>query len=276
MNSKIQCKQLMICVATMTCLITAALSHADTVKVFLLAGQSNMVGQAREKDLPEHLKQPQNDVLFFYNYKNTSSGVVPLAPGSGNQFGPELTFGRTLADTLPAEKYAIIKFAVNGSNLFNHWKPVNDNRGVYYKRFQVVVQEGLDALKAAGHTPQIVGMLWTQGEADGLANRTTEQYQQDLTEFIADVRNRYGKDLPFLFNRLAEGQRQLSDEQRQSIRAAQEAVAAADPNAWLIETDGLKQTDTVHFNAEGQIELGTRFAKTWLDHAKGSPQKDNE
>lgn len=268
MNLEIRIYRLFLCALMVTCLMFANVTNADTIKVFLLAGQSNMVGQAKQKDLPENLQQPQNDVLLLSNYKNKSSGLVPLAPGSGNQFGPEVTFGRTMADALPKEKFAIIKFAVNGSNLYNHWKPTNDNRGAYYKRFQVVVQNGLDALEKAGHTPQIVGFLWTQGEADAMAKRTTEQYQQDLTEFIADVRKRYGKDLPFLFNRLSTGQRAIPADQRQAICDAQDAVAAADPMAWLIKTDGLKQTDTIHFNAEGQMELGIRFAQAYLEHQK--------
>lgn len=252
-------------ITMLVCLIAVTSSHADTVKVFLLAGQSNMVGQARQADLPENMQQPQDDVLFFYNYKSKASGLTKLGPGSGNQFGPEITFGRTVADGMPDEKFAIIKFAVNGSNLYNHWKPTDDNRGAFYKRFVKVVEEGLTALKEAGHTPQIVGMLWAQGEADAMAKRTTEQYQEDLIAFIADVRQRYGNDLPFFFNSLSDGQRQIPAEQRQAIRAAQEAVAAADSKAYLIATDGLKQTDTVHWNAQGQIELGIRYGNAYLE-----------
>lgn len=257
-------QRLILGMAMMVCQIAVTSSHADTIKVFLLAGQSNMVGQAREAELPENLQQPQNDVLFFYNYKNKFSGLTKLGPGSGNQFGPEITFGRTIADGKPDEKFAIIKFAVNGSNLYNHWKPTDDNRGAFYKRFQKVVQEGLTALKEAGHTPVIVGMLWAQGEADALAKRTTQEYQEDLNAFVADVRQRYGQDILFFFNSLSEGQRQIPPEQRQAICAAQEAVAAADSKAYLIATDGLKQSDAVHWNAQGQMELGIRYAKAYL------------
>lgn len=247
-----------------------AVAPADVVKVFLLGGQSNMVGQALTTGLPSALQSPQDDVLFYYRYKGNVTPLTTLRPNNGgpnaNGFGPEITFGRTIADAFPDEHFALIKMGGNGTSLYSSWDPTPEGpaQGTTYVAFQNTVTDGLNALIAAGHTPQIVGMLWTQGEADGLADRTTAQYQAELAEFIADIRTRYGENLPFFLNRLSTGQRQLSIAQLTQIRTAQENVASADPFTYLIDADGLSQGDTVHFNAAGQMQLGERFGHAYI------------
>jgi len=58
------------------------------VQVFLLAGQSNMLGQeTKTSELPIELQSPQNDVLFYY-----SSALETLRPGTSKDFGPEVTY----------------------------------------------------------------------------------------------------------------------------------------------------------------------------------------
>jgi hypothetical protein len=73
------------------------------------------------------------------------------------------------------------------------------------------VADGLAALTTAGHTYEIIGMLWTQGERDARIGRTTAEYEADLIEFIADIRTRYGANLPFFLNRLSTGQTDIPD-----------------------------------------------------------------
>ncbi|MCB0221709.1 MAG: hypothetical protein KDH09_18575, partial [Chrysiogenetes bacterium] len=67
--------------------------------VYILAGQSNMEGRAHRKDLPQELARPRPDILYF-----CGDTWEPLAPGGSRKppspdgFGPEITFGRTLAN----------------------------------------------------------------------------------------------------------------------------------------------------------------------------------
>ena len=99
--------------------ITHRCAIADEVtRVFLFAGQSNMVGSdanaERIDDYPDFkgLKEPQSDVLFSYilgNGDEASKGWIPLKPlGS---FGPEVTFARRVKQQAPFP-IAIIKSAV--------------------------------------------------------------------------------------------------------------------------------------------------------------------
>ena len=124
---------------------------------------------------------------------------------------------------------------------------------------------GLAALTHAGHTYQVVGMLWAQGERDAKAGQTAAGYQEDLNAFIADVRTRYGTNLPFFLSRLSIDQTDMSPAELAEIRAAQQGVAADDPSAYLINTDALTlKADRLHFDANGQLALGQAFAQAYL------------
>ena len=97
--------------------ITKADSDTKTLRVFIFAGQSNMVGSdstvADIKRFPPFagLDQPQDKVLFSYNIgreeKLTSNGWVALQPVDG-VVGPELSFASRVSQETGAP-IAIIK-----------------------------------------------------------------------------------------------------------------------------------------------------------------------
>jgi hypothetical protein len=230
---------------------------ATQYKVFLLGGQSNMDGRAAPSSLPAPLQSPQPDVRLYEDWT-----LGALQPDS-DEFGPEVTFGRSIADAFPGDEFAIIKHAKGGKSLDVDWDP---NDGSTYSDFRTQVTKGKEKLEEGGNSTEIVGMLWTQGERDAKLDRTTAQYQADLTEFIADVRTEYGADLPFFLSQLSVLQTDISEEQLGEIRLAQANVAAGDSNAYLINTDsfGVKSTDNLHFNAAGQQSLGQAFATSYV------------
>ena len=236
-------------------LIVPMAAHADHYKVFLFGGQSNMDGRAKPDHLPESYQQPQKDVLFSHN-----KYFGPLKPNPG--FGPELSFGRTVADAFPDSRFVMIKYAAGGTDLYEDWA-VPD--GKEYVRFQSRVKAGLNALEKAGHTYQIAGMVWVQGESDAVEGRTTEQYEEDLNNFIATMRSNYGKDLPFFFNRLGTNQKRLRGEPFNQISTAQENVAESDDKAYIVLVDDLGMKDGVHFDARGTLTLGERLANAYVN-----------
>jgi Carbohydrate esterase, sialic acid-specific acetylesterase len=225
-------------------------------KVFLLGGQSNMLGRAPSSGLPTspvNFQLPQADVLFYYG-----STLTTLRPGSGRElteFGPEVTFGRAIADAMPSENIAIIKYAAGGTALYNDWAP---GTGGNYTAFRNTVTSGLAALQAAGHTSEIVGMLWHQGESDAIEKQQA-LYQSNLTAFIADVRSRYGANLPFLI-----GEIRRSSAPFDTVADAQIAVADADAKAVFVPANDLSFSDLYHFDAPSQVTLGQRFANAFL------------
>ncbi len=183
--------------------------------------------------------------------------------------------GRGLADGLAdgvTTQVAIIKYARGATNLYENWKAGGDNTttgdGAAYQSFQISVDEGLAALAAKYPNAiiEIEGMLWVQGEWDALELSNAQNYETNLTNFIADIRLTYGTDLPFVISRLSSGQTYINATSLATVQAAQDAVAAADPLASVFNTDtfGLFN-DNLHFNEEGQQDIGDAASVQLLD-----------
>ena len=243
------------------------------IKVYLLAGQSNMVGSGTPKtDLPAALRIPQPDVEFYNAYGPgplQQNAWVLLQPGSTFDFGLELTFGRTMADLFPRERIALVKCAAGNTNLDVDWNP---DSGPWYPHLKETVAAGLRALTDRGDTYEIAGMVWMQGESDSAFANMAPKYKLNLTRFIARARRDFDvPDMPFVIGRIYLGVGSSAHEA--TIRAAQVAVANGDKHATWVNLDGLSQQPVgVEFNGPGTIEMGKRFAKAMQRlHKQASP-----
>jgi hypothetical protein len=104
-------------------LASQALQAADKpLKVFILAGQSNMVGWGDSTKLPADLRNGNDRVLMFENGK--WQPLKPIRKAQANQerlgmteftFGPEIAFGHEMAKAWPEATIGIIKFAIRGN-----------------------------------------------------------------------------------------------------------------------------------------------------------------
>ncbi len=248
--------------------------RADHYEVFVVAGQSNCDGRGKASELTGPLAKwakPQDDVRIAYSCSKlrgavlTSDGFKPLrsgwsvAPGKNKPtklpsgtFGPELAFGRGMADHLKDKKVAIIKFAEGGTSLAKDWNPEVKDR--LYPAFLDFTKKSLKALKDQGHTYTLRGMIWHQGESD--ATLTGEEYQKLLTAFIGRVRTDLETpDLPFGIGEV------FDNGKRDTVRGAQKATAEKVKGAFFVTAEKLKTFDGgTHFDAASQIELGERFA----------------
>jgi len=99
--------------------ITAA---EEPLKVFILAGQSNMVGWGNSKELPDALRTGDDRVLMFENGK--WQPLKPFRKATKNQekfgmtefsFGPEIAFAHEISKAWPDERIGIIKLAAKCS-----------------------------------------------------------------------------------------------------------------------------------------------------------------
>lgn len=247
-------------------------SPVTKVRIVLQGGQSNSDGRAAVSGLPVELQAPQSDVDFYYRVEGGVGTLTTLRPGlsESSQFGPEVMLGRRLANIYAEEagtRVAIIKYANGGTNLYSQWKAggnaTTSGDGPEYVTFQQTVTSGLAAL--AAKYPQAVleldSMVWMQGESDATAS-AAGLYQQNLTNFIADIRATFGASLPFVIGRLSSQQTSIAATYLNQIRAAQDAVAAADPRTSAISTDGFGMNgDNLHFSASGQQSMGKAFAE---------------
>jgi len=275
-------------VTTAVFLLATGSAWTDEVRVFLVAGQSNAVGcNSDAGKLPPELYTPQPDVLFWFEEgpwgsvhdpvrRIRSDAWLPLQfqsdPDYGtfgwydDGFGPEIRLGRTLADHLTAD-VAVLKFAINATSLAGDWDP--DTSGSLYQQMLDILDEALTVLASQGHTTVLASAFWMQGEWDALYGSYAAAYQSNLTAFITELRADCGNPtLPFVIGRLCAGIEEcpyFTFPYLDTVRAAQQAVAASVPNAAMVDTDDLPlNTDFLHFTAEGQLKLGARFAQAYL------------
>ena len=229
-----------------------ALAKERPLKVFILAGQSNMVGAAANvSDLPEDLKGDQKMALFFDGIK---WGV--LAPGKTEMmgFGPEISFSLKLSTELK-EPVGIIKHSVAGSNLAHHWSPAN-SKSLYTKLSKKV--------KAAQQMRRIemVGMIWMQGESDSRDKNMAEDYSKNLADFIQTLRKDFKSPaMFFVAGRVNPPKDRFPHVD--IVRKAQEECKM--PGFAFVDCDTLEKTrDRLHYNTRGLVDMGHRFADAML------------
>ena len=267
---------LLSCLALGLAVLPASAEH---YLVYLIGGQSNGGGRADASQLPPALAAPQKDVRFYWHrtQKTENGGHVPedqwtdLAPGAGHgvtkpvypkEFGPEISFGRALADAHPKERIALIKYTHGGTSLSANWS----ENGPMYKTFVATTRAALAALKTAGHTYELRGMIWQQGENDA-ASPAAAAYQANLTNLISRVRKDLFEDkpLPFVIGGLSDSQNpaiKTPGSGWNTVRKAQEAVAKTVPKTGFANSDGFatRPGEAIHFNHEGQLALGRAHA----------------
>ncbi len=124
---------LLFFVASIAWTLVAAVSHAEeaaTVKVFILAGQSNMVGQAPNELINHQATAPATKELFAHLRKDDQwierddvfikfgerTGGLTIGYGAPNRVGPELEFGTVMGNHFE-EPVLLIKTAWGGHSL---------------------------------------------------------------------------------------------------------------------------------------------------------------
>jgi hypothetical protein len=251
------------------------------VIVYLVGGQSNADGYGNTSQLPAALRAPQPDIDFYHGNGGGFSTLpanqwIRLQPGSGSMkanagnFGPELNFGIEIHQALGAQtaRIAVVKRARGGSSLNTDWLPggnaTTKGDGPDYQAFQTTVNNALASLKTLypGVAVQLEGMVWHQGEADAASPASANAYKANLTRFIADIRATYGKDLKFGIVQLSNNQTQLKPTHLATVKAAQAAVATADPRNYLVTTDDLpmRGSSKIHLGTPGNLAIGSRLA----------------
>ncbi len=249
-------------------LLTLPSLAATPIKVFLLAGQSNMSGWTSANGMPAMYNSPQANVLIYADgeidgskKKKWLNNGLDFGHATG-WFGPELVFGKTLSDSMPGAKIALIKYSVGSTYLATQWRPPSSGGtvGANYNAMIATVTSGLAALDPQ-YTPEWAGMLWMQGEFDGGNQSYANEYQTNLTNFVKDVRAKLKvADLPFIIGMIdSVGTWPYNG----TIRTAERNVAKNLPNVGLVDTKDF-DTDNTHYKLNGMIALGKGFALNYL------------
>lgn len=249
------CDALLICVA--------GTLQAETVDMYLVAGQSNADGRAEKKNLPVKLQAPQKGIKIFANGK-----WQDLQPGLNhgsncNWFGPEVTFGLTLKRAYPKRKIVLVKYAVGSTCLGEQWCAPDSsgkNAGPKYVLFMKAIKDAIASLPPKTKV-NIRGMIWMQGETDAWFKNPAraKAYKKNLTAFVRSVRKNIKQpELPFVIGRITKNWRHSA-----IVRPAQEKVNKKVPYTAMVNTDDLPlKSDGAHYNAVGQQKLGKRMGSS--------------
>ena len=272
----------------------------DTIKVFYLGGQSNMEGYGYNSDLPPSLKKEFKDVYIFHgnsvsdDKKNGGLGIwETLKPGHGinfssdatknnlsNRFGIELSFVKKLKELYPNDQIALIKYARGGTSIdtlaagrFGSWDA--DYRGInginQYDHFLTTIKNALNTkdINGDGREDYLVpsGILWMQGESDaGYNEEVANKYYYNLKRLMELMRaNFHSDDLPVVIGKISDSWDDKDGkvwDYCELVQYAQEKYVKHDINAGIIRnTKYYKYSDTWHYDSNGYIDLGERFAE---------------
>lgn len=204
------------------------------LKVFLLAGQSNMQGQGvvdldhpehynggrgtlnqmlsdeKHKDLLKHAVdsdgnwRTRSDVGVRYRTETTikAGGLSIGFTGYDGQhhIGPEFQMGHVLGEHFDSP-VLLVKTAWGGKSLHKDFRPpsAEGDTGPYYHQ---MIREYREAIsKIPSEFPQwkdlsieLCGVVWFQGWNDMVDQQATAEYEQNLTHLIKDLRADLGQN----------------------------------------------------------------------------------
>ncbi len=270
------------------------------VDVYLLGGQSNMQGVGKIADLPKSIPE-KIPHAFYWN----GSEFEPLVLGETKvstrvgEFGPEIGFAFEIASS--NHPVYLIKYHASGMPLHHGWNgdkwlggsPAPGRRNFYpgetstdpsigtlYANMLKQFQAGVAQLQKQGMTPNLKGVLWMQGEQDSKQEESATSYAFSLRRLrkriAEDMKTKL--DLPLVFGQVLPHDPPLD---RFKFRnAIREQMAACDShsgkpesmvNTIMVSTDGFPLLqDTVHYDAQGQWQLGKAFAEAMkrMEHTR--------
>jgi len=248
------------------CFFLSSTLHAKEL-VFLLAGQSNMVGQGTTSELASQYHHDPKNVSFYFNGYKTSLSRF-------KHFGPEIGFAHEMARRYPLAKIKLIKFAVGGTSMFA-WHPEwnaakanstrNASAGALFKKLIKTAKIPFDEENSV-----FAGVLWMQGEQDAKYPIAAKHYASNLNSFVSALRHELkAPRVAFLMGKVNPPISLFP-----SIKAVQSAQNLAQRrirNSYLIKTADLgKRNDLLHYNTKGQLELGKRFARVFANSGESN------
>ncbi len=258
-----------------------AQEESAAVRVFIFAGQSNMVGSdSKVADIHRFppfagLEDPQPGVRFSYclgrENKTKSNGWVDLQPVS-NVVGPELSFAREVTRNTTAP-LAIIKVAAGGTHLGGDWNPDDPSGFKMYPLAFDWVRRALADLEKQGVKYRLEGFVWHQGENDMFNEDYMSNYGKNLGNFLASWRRDLkAPKLRFYIGELCTKTIWGMDlrPRMYAISLGQKEVAKNDPLADYIPTShvGVEIGGGVglhyHYGTLGQLEQGVNYANAYL------------
>jgi len=227
------------------------------VKVFILAGQSNMEGHGFIKADPKR-NEGKGSLEYLTKDKGTADKYKHLLGKDGNwvvsddvwihyldrkgkltvgygakedRIGPELGFGHVIGEA-NEEPILLIKLAWGGKSLAKDFRPPSSGGevGPYYKEIVQRTKAVLGDLKKefpefGDRVYELAGFGWHQGWNDRVNQAFNDEYEKNMANFIRDIGKDLGvKNLPFVIAETGMSGEEEKHPRALSIMKAQAAV----------------------------------------------------
>lgn len=235
-----------------------AVASNKPVKVFVLAGQSNMEGHGFIAADPKR-NEGKGSLEYVAKGKATAEKFKHLLDNAGNwavrddvwihyldrkgkltagfgvkedRIGPELGFGFVMGDALE-EPVLLVKLAWGGKSLGKDFRPpsAGGEVGPFYKEIVDRTKALLKDLKKefpelGDRSYELAGFGWHQGWNDRVNQAFNDEYEKNMAHFIRDIRKDLGvKNLPFVIAETGMSGKDEKHPRALSLMKAQAAVA---------------------------------------------------
>jgi hypothetical protein len=275
--------------------------------LYYLGGQSNMDGYGYVAELPVEWNGTVERVMIFHGDQGEDGKAAggegiwaPLSPGHGtgfrtdgqtstlsNRFGPELAFGRFMAQLNPDTNIAIVKYSRGGTSLmeggsgYGNWEPDSELGGGInqYDHALATIRNALSHrdIDQDGEVDTLApaGIVWMQGEADAYDNPVAARAYRDNLKRMMDLFRAAlrSDDLPVVIGRIIDSGRDedgLLMDYSPVVQQAQADYTATDRCAALVDIgDELNWSDDWHYGSEDYLRLGKAFAEAAAKLATG-------
>lgn len=242
----------------------SAPSGAPMSRVFILAGQSNMVGRAD----PTLVNAAPEAQIIWHNDLNFDGGVasgpeyVALQPQrSGwrtDEHGAPLSHWGPEASLALGERVFFAKFAMGSTRIRDHWHP--DEPG---SQFETLVTFCRNALAAAPPPARFEGLFWLQGESDSGAAKHANAYQANLVRFVTALRGALeAPTLPLVASHVVwpNGKKKVD-----VVNAALSAACQELGYARCTTAEGLTVAADDHLDTDSVLEVGRRMCAAYKE-----------
>jgi len=275
-------------------LISDARAAPQPIKVFILAGQSNMQGQGvvsmdhpkfynggkgnlvwsmqngTEKARMQHLRSAdgqwveRDDVTIWYKQRDkVRRGKLTVGYtgyGGASHIGPELQFGHVVGDAID-DPVLLIKTAWGGKSLHVDFRPpsAGGDTGPYYKQMVAEVREALASL---GDRPYaLAGFVWMQGWNDMINKDATAAYADNLVHLADDIRAEFNAPkLPIVIGELGNDGQAKPGSGMANFRAAQQRGTKRIDHADFVQTH--------HFARDKNLSPNVGHGHHWYGNAE--------
>lgn len=254
----------------------------EIVNVFILAGQSNALGQHLPGQILSNLPlayQSIQDSIFVWRKGNYSTSDTP--EGFENMRVPFNTRDKRYNDpshqyhhmvgwsveqewlhralTYFKQKVYFIKNAYGGYGI-NNW---SKNGGKMYEELSEMILKVDSTFTASGKTVKFRGMVWMQGEADA----NTFDYHLKLDSLIRNIRQLsvHTSEIPFIIVKIPEGTLRFS----YNVDNAYRFVVQNDSlHNFLLDPTGMPGItfqDNLHYDDSSKLILGGKIFEFQLN-----------